>query len=48
MYIDFMLEPNKYQSKSYVSIFNFLEVQNIHPENKGNFHIKNFCKTNFK
>ena len=30
----------KYQSISYVNIFNFFEIQNIHPESKGNFHIK--------
>jgi len=40
MHINFMCYTFKYQSKSYVNIFNFFEVQNIHIGSKRNFHIK--------
>jgi hypothetical protein len=38
--IDSICQTFKYRSKSYVKAFNFVEVQNIHPESKRNFHIK--------
>jgi len=39
MHICFMCQTFKYQSKSHINIFNFFEVQNIHPKNESNFHI---------
>jgi hypothetical protein len=33
--------------QSDVNLFNFFEVQNIHPESKRNFHTKISLKTNF-